>query len=213
MVDMSATIEPKSDQLNADDLITGPRTITITRVSGNEGNVEQPVNVYFEGDGNKPFRPCKSMRRVMVKVWGADASKYAGKAMTIYRDPKVKWGGLEVGGIRISHMSDIDTKVVMSLTESRKARKPYTIMPLDKAQATQGDPAKEAADKLIANIGKAPDLDKLNAYIAGKPSGFIDEWRASRPELAAAVETVLDRKRAELTPDADEEDPFGGEAE
>ncbi len=57
MSDMTQTIVPKSDQLNSDDLIAGPRTIRITRVVVDMGG-EQPASVYFEGDGDKPFKPC-----------------------------------------------------------------------------------------------------------------------------------------------------------
>ena len=73
MTDLAKTIEPKSDQLNADDLIAGPRTIVITAVRANAGSAEQPVSISFEGDDGKPYKPCKSMRRVMVHVWGPDA--------------------------------------------------------------------------------------------------------------------------------------------
>ena len=67
VIDMSRFIEAKSDQLNADDLIGAPRTITITRVTGNDG--DQPVSIFYEGDGGKPFKPCKTIRRVMMGVW------------------------------------------------------------------------------------------------------------------------------------------------
>lgn len=129
MSDMAPTIAPKSDQLNADDLIAGPRTITIREVRIAPGT-EQPVAVNFEGDNNKPYLPCKSMRRVMVTVWGPDASAYAGRSMTLYRDPSVTWGGMEVGGIRISHMSHMDKTTVVVLTATKKARKPFTVSPL-----------------------------------------------------------------------------------
>ncbi len=46
MVDLTKTVEPKSDQLNADDLIAGPRTITITRVTASD-TPEQPVSVWW----------------------------------------------------------------------------------------------------------------------------------------------------------------------
>lgn len=205
-VDMSQFIAPKSDQLNADDLIAGPRTITITRVTGNEGNAEQPVNVFYAEDEKHPFRPCKSMRRVMVKIWGADAAKYPGQAMTLFRDPKVKWGGMEVGGIRISHMTGIDAPQTMALTETRAARKPYTVHPLTVEAAT--DKAAEAADKIIANIGRAPDAAKLDAYIAGKPSEVIEGWRTDRPDLASRIDAALIERRATFAP-ADDDDPFG----
>jgi hypothetical protein len=42
-MNLENTIIPKSDQLNADDLIGGPRTITITGVKA--GTPEQPVTI------------------------------------------------------------------------------------------------------------------------------------------------------------------------
>lgn len=129
-MDMSSTIIPKSDQLNADDLLAGARTVTITAVRASPASAEQPVAVSFEGDGGKPYMPCKSMRRVMVAVWGADASQYAGRSMTLFRDPEVTWGGMAVGGIRISHMSHLDAPMTLALTATKKARKPYRVLPL-----------------------------------------------------------------------------------
>lgn len=139
MTDLSRTIIPKSDQMNSDDLISGPVTITITKVVGNEGSAEQPISIYYEGDGGKPYKPCKSMRRVMVQIWGADGSKYPGRSMTLYRDPSVKWGGLEVGGIRISHMTDIDSQVTMALTATKSQRKPFIVKPLVRQELTPID--------------------------------------------------------------------------
>lgn len=128
MIDMADTIIPKSDQLNADDLIAGPITITIASVSKVSG--DQPIAVSFAGDGGKPYKPCKSMRKVMVHVWGRDGMAYVGRSMSIFRDPKVRYGGLEVGGIRISHMSHIVAPVTMALTETNKKRVAYRVEPL-----------------------------------------------------------------------------------
>lgn len=205
MVDMSQTIAPKSDQINADDLIGGPRTITIARVTGNEGNAEQPVNVYFEGH-DLPFRPCKSMRRVMVAVWGADASKYVGKSMTIFRDPKVKWGGMEVGGIRISHMSGLDAPKQMALTETRAKRTPYKVLPLVDAPA-KTDEAADYAAKFVANCSRAPSREKLEQYITQTA-----EKRGALPDnLAADCDKAIEAARTRLPETADEEDPFATE--
>ena len=131
MSDMLQTIVPKSDQLNADDLIGKDLTIKITRVEIKSG--EQPISIYFDGDEGKPYKCCKSMARVMVSAWGADSKKYVGRMMTLYRDPKVKWAGMEVGGIRISHMSDIGEDMTMALTVTRSNKKPFTVRPLDPA--------------------------------------------------------------------------------
>jgi len=191
--DMNATIAPKSDQINSDDLMGGPRTITVTRVTGNEGNAEQPVNVFFEGDGNKPFRPCKSMRRVMVKIWGADTSKYTGQSMTIYRDPKVKWGGMEVGGIRISHMTGLDRAETLALTEARAKRTPYTVNPLKVDNpAPKSNDAAEWSAKFVAGVARAPDLEKLDGFaakVAERIAGLPDDLRAQ-------CEAAIDAKRA-----------------
>jgi len=134
MNDMASAIVPKSDQLNADDLIAGPITITITRVAIKAG--EQPVSIFYDGDNGKPYKCCKSMARIMVAAWGADASKYVGRSLTLYRDPTVKWGGMEVGGIRISHMSHIDSPMTMALTMTRANKKPFTVRPIE-ASATK----------------------------------------------------------------------------
>lgn len=146
MTDLSLTIAPKSNQLNADDLIAGPRTIRITTVKA--GSAEQPIAIHFEGDDGKPYLPCKSMRRLMVALWGADGKAYAGRLLTLYNDPKVKWGGIEVGGIRISHMSHIEQDTTLALTESKSKRVPHRVRRLDaKAPVKQEQqPEPEAAD-------------------------------------------------------------------
>lgn len=140
MNDMRQTIVPKSDQLNADDLIGRELTIKITGVDI-KGGQEQPVSIFFDGDGGKPYKACKSMCRVMVSAWGADSKKYIGRSMTLYRDPKVKWGGLEVGGIRISHMSDISEDMTMALTMTRANKKPFTVCPLTPTAKKEPAPA------------------------------------------------------------------------
>jgi hypothetical protein len=173
MNNMQPTIVPKSDQMNADDLIAGPRTITIRNVNIAPGT-EQPVAVFFDEDEGKPYLPCKSMRRVMVALWGPDASVYSRRAMTLYRDPTVTWGGMEVGGIRISHMSHIDKTTVVVLTATKKSRKPFTVSPLATPSTTSaaGPPlatpqgkARAAADRLIAKIAACETEDELHEIV------------------------------------------------
>ena len=127
-MDMTSTIQPRSDQLNADDLLTGPMTVTITEVT--QGNAEQPVNVNTVETPGRPYKPSKSMRRVMVAAWGKDASAYAGRRLTLYCNPEIKFGGAKVGGIEISHMSDIDADLKVSLTATRGKKKLHTVKPL-----------------------------------------------------------------------------------
>lgn len=155
MGDMKQVIIPKSDQLNADDLLSGPMTIKITAVTV-KGGQEQPVSISYEGDNGKPYKPCKSMCRVLVSAWGADSALYVGRSMTLYCDPKVKWGGMEVGGIRISHMTNIADTMTMALTVTRANKKPFIVQPLvnnafdyDAALDAMADAVSEAQLKAI----------------------------------------------------------------
>ena len=156
MTDLRETVVPKSDQLNADDLIGGPITIHITKVSLLAG--EQPVGIGFEGDNGKPYKPCKSMRRVLIKVWGSDGNAYVGRSMTLYRDDTVRFGGVDVGGIRISHMSGLDKPITMALTATRAQRKPYTVRPLT---APPPPAEKPAEDKVEAGVRTL--IERINA--------------------------------------------------
>jgi hypothetical protein len=152
MNDMASTIIPKSDQLNADDLIAGPITVKITKVTIASG--EQPISIHFEGDNGKPYKACKSMCRVMVTTWGADSKKYVGRSMTLYRDPTVKWAGMEVGGIRISHMSDIDNNITMALTATKGSRKPYTVKPLTATTTAASSSPSTSAESQAPDAGE-----------------------------------------------------------
>lgn len=163
MTDMTATIIPKSDQMNSDDLISGPRVLKIVKVSADTSSPEQPILVHYEGDDGKPYKPCKSMRRVMVAVWGADGASFVGRSLRVYRDPSVKWGGLEVGGIRISHMSDMDGPMTMALTATKQSRKPYTVKPLEDAPKGK-TPAAEYATEARAKIDGATDFKQLSEW-------------------------------------------------
>lgn len=157
-MDITETLAPKSDQLNADDLMAGPRTVTITGVS--RGDADQPVNITTAEFGDaRPFKPCKSMRRIMVAAWGTDASTYTGRRMTLYRDEKVRYAGQDVGGIRISHMSHLNKRITVALTVTRGKRAPYVVEPLpDEPAAITPD----AAAKFERRIADAHNAEELN---------------------------------------------------
>lgn len=127
MMQLRDTITPKSDQLNADDMITGPITVTITGVR--RGSKDQPVIIDIDG-GYQPYKPCKSMRRVMIAAWGDNGNDWVGRSMTLYCDPAVKFGGVALGGVRISHMSHLSTSIAMMLTTTRGRRSEYVVEPL-----------------------------------------------------------------------------------
>lgn len=213
MNDMSQVIVPKSDQINADDLLGRTMTITITDVAI-RGGQEQPVSMRFK-DSDKVYRPCKTMCRVLVKGWGLDAKQYVGKSLTLYCDPTVTWGKLAVGGIRISHMSDIDDDFVMPLAISKSVKKPYPIEKLDmgKQQQRQPDPnaAEKWADDHIAFVVGAASTERLAAVQeSGKKA--MAKLQASEPALHDRVSAAYAKRLDELSPvDADDDavDPFG----
>lgn len=127
-MDLTSSIVPKSDQLNADDLMAGPVTVTISDVR--KGSVEQPVDVILIEFPGRAYRPSKSMRRVMVLAWGAEASTYAGHQLTLFRNPEITFGKDKVGGIEIAAMSHIDKPLTIALTATRGRRKDFTVTPL-----------------------------------------------------------------------------------
>ena len=123
------TIVPKSDQLNSEQLIAGPMTITVTSVRRGDG--EQPLVIGYHGDNGRPYKPCKTMRKVLIFAWGEDGSQWIGRSMTLFNDPAVKFGGVAVGGIRISHLSHIDRELKLSLTATRGKKDPFIIHRLE----------------------------------------------------------------------------------
>ena len=149
------TIVPKSDQLNAEQLLGGSLTITVEAVE--RGTDEQPIVIHYEGDGGRPYKPCKSMRKVLIFAWGEDGREWVGRSMTLFNDPSVRFGGMAVGGIRVSHMTDIDRDISLSLTATKGKKTPFMIQrmplpvkPADQARAVLVEAAKEGTAALVA---------------------------------------------------------------
>lgn len=189
-VDMSRFIEAKSDQLNADDLIGTTRTITITRVVGCDG--DQPVAIYYEGDGGKPFKPCKTIRRVLMGVWGRYANEYVGKSMTLYRDDEVTFGGLKVGGIRIRAMSGIDKETTVVVMKSKGKKAGMKILPLTDAPASS---AGLSLDQARCDIANAVSLDELKTVWSRK--AMAPHREALQADLDARKSALTDSPNAE----------------
>jgi hypothetical protein len=149
-MDLTESIAPRSDQVNADDLIAGPQTYTIREVIA--GKAESPFD-FLLVETDRAYRPSKTMRRVIVNAWGPEASAYSGRRLTLYREPTIKFGGATVGGIRISHMSHIDGRVEVQAQVTRGKREKFVVQPLpdltpaDKLRAEwkTADPERRAA--------------------------------------------------------------------
>ena len=180
-MDLSESIIPNSDQLNAEDLLQGPRMVTVTDVV--RGSAEQPVNIVTAEFGpSRPYRPSKTMRRVLVAAWGSDASAYVGRRMMLYREPEITFGKDKVGGIRISALSHIERRLTLMLMVTRGKRAPFIVEPLaDEPTAAPKPPNSIRIIEAFAalNVG----AEQLEAKI-GRPHA---EWTAEDIATLAAL--------------------------
>jgi hypothetical protein len=158
-MDLTESIAPRSDQVNADDLVGGPITYTIREVK--QGAAEQPFDFVLV-ETNRAYRPSKTMRRLIVAAWGPDANQYAGRRLTLYREPSIKFGGQAVGGIRISAMSHISKRLEEKFQTTRGKRETFTVDPL-------------------------PDVPAVDPRITALKA----EWRAADPERRKAIEAEV----------------------
>lgn len=166
-MDLAQSIEPRSDQVNADDLIAGPITYTIREVVG--GKAEQPFD-FLLVETDRAYRPSKTMRRVIVNAWGSEAANYAGRRLTLYREPTIKFGGSVVGGIRISAMSHIDKPVELYTQVTRGKREKFVVQPLGDSPA----PTQQFDDETVRALAD------LRA-----------EWKDADDERKAAIEAEV----------------------
>lgn len=171
MTDLTSAIEPKSDQLNSDDLVSGPRTIKITKVVVKESG-EQRVSIFFEGDNNKPWKPAKTMTRLLVAIWkNKDSQSFVGKSVTLYRDPSVTWGSLAVGGIRVSHASHIEDKMVIAVRQKKGVSTPVTILPLKDGPKQEQTSTQPQQQDPYAAYGR-----EFKRRLENEPWQAVDSW-------------------------------------
>lgn len=180
--DLKFTIVPKSDQLNAEQLLSGPMTITITDVR--LGSEDQPVVLHYQGDDGRPYKPCKTMRKLLIFAWGEDGRQWVGRSMTLYNDPAVRFGGLDVGGIRMSHLSHIKGTIKVQLTATKGKKAPHEVKPLQVA-------APAPAVDHDAAIKAAATTDALKKV-------FAAAYRAGTPAQKDAYKTAYDARLLQL---------------
>ena len=179
-LDISDTTVAKSNQLNAADLVGKELVIEITQSKKPGG--EQPVSLHYKDDNGKPYKPCKSMRRVLQRAWGKDMAKYVGQKLLLHTDDKVVYGGLETGGIRIKAMSGISGPMITVLQERRGKFVPYTVDPLQ--EGGYKAPDGEELMKLAADAANAGTESLKKFWSALKPS---QQRQLSLPALKQAA--------------------------
>jgi hypothetical protein len=170
--------QSNSQQINADDILGSPITVTITGAV--EGTSEQTLFISVAEVQGKTYRPSLTMMKVLGAVWGDETDDWIGKRLTLYRNPDIKFGGVVVGGIEISAMSDIERPVEVSVLEKRGKRKTFTVKPL---------PAMVRRDWLAELALAADNPDAIGALgkaasDAGAPAATIaairDAWNKAK---------------------------------
>jgi hypothetical protein len=202
-LDVTKAMEPKADQLNGDDFLTGSRTVKIRDVTV-DNTREQKVWVFVEGEPKKPWKPSKTYLRVLTLIWEtADASQWIGRELTLYRDPEILWGGAKVGGIAVSHMDGLDRPKTVSVAKTRNTKQSITIQPLVTKDAPKIDvEAVNAAARAEASKGKA-------AFIKWYQSNAKTRDALTKPIMAELKETAdkFDAKQASAEYDDEPEPP------
>ncbi len=176
-MDLTKALAPKTDQIDATDLIgKPPQVFTITAVTENGSELadQQPVNIRLE-ETNLFYRPSKGMLRVLADNWGTNVQEWVGRRLELYGDPDVYFGREKRGGTRISRLSHISGKK-STLINPRGGRGGYwEVKPLPDAAPTPTEPTE-------AEVAACTDKAELTAM-----------WHRSGKERRAQIEArVLD---------------------
>ena len=181
---LKRAMAPKSDQLNADDLIASPITIVVTGVDVSASG-EQKVSVHYQNENGRPYKPCKSMMRIMSFAWGEDPEQWVGQSATLYNDISVAFGGEKVGGIRISHMSGIEKPIELALQKSKGKKQQYKVLPMNqnrpqsqpRQQVQQPEPTQPPAQT------NQPTQAEIDRYVQSQKPVLEDAAKISMEEF------------------------------
>lgn len=170
MDDISDTLAPKSDQLDAIDLMgKPPKVFTVTKVDVKK-NSDQPVSVHL-AEFPRVWRPNVSMRRVLGKCWGMKSSQWVGRQVELYCEDDVKFGNDVTGGTRISRLSHIDGPKTVPLLLSKGRAGSWKVQPLPD-DASRPDPRVAAlkAEWQTATPERRAEIEAEAAALTGGQS-------------------------------------------
>ena len=181
-MDITPALAPTSDQLDAIELVN-PRTFTIDTGSSLGKRDQKTVAEIRLVGFSRVWRPSKGMLDLLAACWGTDGKKWVGRRVTVYNDREVMFGRDKTGGVRISHLSDIDKARDVRIRASGAGRmQSWHVEPLPEVNpAAPLTPAEPTA----AQVAASTDLDALKGM-----------WRTSGPERRAQItERVAELKR------------------
>lgn len=187
MANVSFAMQAKSDQLNAVDILGAPRVIRVRKVEVRQS--EQPVWIYFDGDNNRPWKPSKGMIRVLSSGWGDESDNWIGKLVEVYCDTSVIYAGKEVGGIRISGMSDIARGgMKLPLTISKTKRVIIDVKHIDSQRQQYPEDKFEAAFEVMVEKMRSGEMTLQHVIGHCQRTGDLTPEQLARLEKAAPVD-------------------------
>ena len=166
-------VKIKSDRLNYEDFIMGPKEFTISRLAKKVDQGTPRLLIFFEGFESTPYWPSKGMIKCLSNPegWGESPfSEWIGRRITLFGEPTVVYAGKEMGGIQISHISHIKSAFTTKITLRRGLRIDFTIEPLAELQQSM--------------------------YPADQFDGNLAAWRAAIAAKKMTAEQVIQRAEA-----------------
>ena len=132
MADIRAAIQPRSDQLNYEDFLSGPAVLTIERTEDYRDEKGQPrVAIHMVEYPGRPFKASKTNVKLLAIAWGEDDTDWPGRRVQLSADPTVTYGGKVVGGICVTAVSHLPQRFTakLSVTRGKKKDFPVEILP------------------------------------------------------------------------------------
>lgn len=188
MPDITDTLKADSTQLNAIDFAPGTsRTYTVDSVRVTPGTKDRPVNIRLAEDPDgREYRPSKGMRRILAACWGPDSDTWVGKRFTVYADPSVRYAGKQIGGLKVSHVSDIKAAKKLPLRESESVTTLHTVEPL--IESPTPEPLSVIIPKAVAWFGGQGVAQSVLEAHVGRP---VSEWDAANLDALTAARDEL----------------------
>ena len=128
MADIRAAIQPRSDQLNYEDFLSGPAVLTIERTEDYRDEKGQPrVAIHMVEYPGRPFKASKTNLKLLAIAWGEDDTDWPGRRVQLSADPTVTYGGKAVGGICVTALSHLPQRFTAKLSVARGKKKDFPV--------------------------------------------------------------------------------------
>ena len=128
MADIRAAIQPRSDQLNYEDFVSGPAVLTIERTEDYRDEKGQArVAIHMVEYPGRPFKASKTNLKLLAIAWGDDDTDWPGRRVQLSADPTVTYGGKAVGGICVTALSHLPQRFTAKLSVARGKKKDFPV--------------------------------------------------------------------------------------